>query len=173
MSPTAPAYAYIPGHWPHPINDTAGHSYGADARVASVLSLDVWQGCESYMYGVWLFNLGYYWEAHEAWEDVWRLMGRHSIEGQFLQGLIKIAAVGIKVRQAQPKAARSLLTQAAKHLDRVMEKHPSDLAGGLRLSALERWCRDFRDEVGSTLANPTLAVEAVLPALQIQLVNAK
>ena len=170
MAPTLPPYTYLPGHRPHPHNDPEGHSYGVEDAVATELRLDDWRSCEGYQYGVWLFNQGYYWEAHEAWESVWRLMGRHGVEGQFLQALIKIAAVGIKVRQGHAKAGRSLLTQAAKHLERVMDKGELSIAGGIRLAVLERWCRDFRDEVGSITADATKDVEQVLPPLQIQLV---
>jgi hypothetical protein len=169
MALTAPAYAYIPGHWPHPIKDAQGHSYGHEPADPTPLSLIEWRTCEAYQKGLWLFNQGYYWEAHEEWEPVWKLMGRHSLEGLHLQGLIKVAAAAIKIRQGHAKPARSLLTQAAKHFERVIEKHPDKLAGGLHLSVLERWCRDFRDEVGDITGNPKLEVEVVVPPLKVHL----
>jgi hypothetical protein len=167
MALTPPAYAYIPGHWPHPLKDVQGHSYGHKPATPTTLSLSRWRSCEAYQRGLWLFNSGYYWEAHEEWEAVWRLMGRHTLEGLHLQGLIKVAAAAIKIRQGQSKPARSLLTQAAKHFERVIEKHSDKLAGGLHLGVLERWCRDFRDEVGDIVANPKLEVEVVLPPLKV------
>lgn len=40
--------------------------------------------------GIVLFNSGRYWEAHEAWEEVWK---RHPEPGRiFFQGLIQVAA---------------------------------------------------------------------------------
>ncbi len=41
--------------------------------------------------GVDLFNSGKYWEAHEAWEDVW-MPDRKGPDGAFYKGLIQIAA---------------------------------------------------------------------------------
>ncbi len=44
---------------------------------------------DQFLEGVKLYNAGYYWEAHEAWEDVWR-----SQEGDaktFVQGFVEIA----------------------------------------------------------------------------------
>ena len=168
MAPNPPAYAYIPGHWPHPSNDVNGHSYGVHASPACALDLASWQDCTTYMDGIWLFNEGYYWEAHEAWEAIWKLMGRHGIEEQFLKGLIKVAASGIKIRQGHGKAARSLLTQAAKHFENVETRYSEKVAGGIRLSVMERWCRDFRDEVTDISVNPAVKVEIVLPPLKLQ-----
>jgi uncharacterized protein len=166
MAPNLPAYTYIPGHWPHPFKDAEGHSYGREPATPQNLDLNQWEPCEPYLRGIELFNAGYYWEAHEEWEGVWNLMGRHSLEGQHLQGLIKVAAAAIKIRQGHAKPARSLLTQAAKHFERVIAKHPEKLAGGLHLSVLERWCRDYRDDVGEIRANPQLAVEVVVAPLK-------
>jgi predicted metal-dependent hydrolase len=49
-----------------------------------------------------LFNAGYYWEAHEAWEGLWHAHGRLGPTANVLKGLIKLAAAGVKVRQGQP-----------------------------------------------------------------------
>src|SRR5262249_58623576 len=45
-----------------------------------------------YLAGVLLFNAGDYFEAHEAWEDLWA--DSHGDERKFVQGLIH-AAVGL------------------------------------------------------------------------------
>ena len=167
MTAPLPPYTYIPGHWPHPYNDPAGHSVNADTPSPTNLDLTDWNDCENYLRGIELFNHGFYWEAHEAWEDVWRLNKRSGTPAQFLQGLIKVAAAGIKIRQGHAKAARSLLTQSAKHFQKVMEKHLEKYAGGLHLKVLERWCRDFRDEVSDIKADPTREVEALLPPFNL------
>ena len=40
--------------------------------------------------GIALFNSGQFWEAHEAWEEIWK---NHPEDGRFfLQGLIQLAA---------------------------------------------------------------------------------
>ena len=165
MPQTLPPYSYIPGHWPHPIRDPNGHSYQVEPTQADNLDLTQWDTCQHYREGIELFNQGYYWEAHEAWEGIWRLNGKHGAQAQFLQGLIKIAAAGIKIRQKHSKAACSLLTQSATHFQKVMGKHLEKLAGGIHLKVLERWCRDFRDEVSEIKADPALSVEVIFPAL--------
>jgi predicted metal-dependent hydrolase len=61
---------------------------------------DRWQDCRPYLYGLDLFNHGYYWEAHETWEDLWHACGRQGLTADFLKGLIKLAAAGVKAREA-------------------------------------------------------------------------
>ena len=167
MTLSLPPYTYVPGHWPHPVRDPGGHSYGVKPLTSPPLDLRQWRECARYLEGMDLFNQGYYWEAHQAWEDIWKVMGRGGSEAQLLQGLIKVAASGIKIRQGYPKAARSLLTQSAGHFTRVMEKQDEPVVGGLRLVVLERWCRDFRDDVGDIKGHPELAVESLFPLLPL------
>ena len=167
MSIKLPAYTYLPGHWPHPTRDPDGHAYNAENPTSDPLNLLDWHSCSSYRRGILLFNHGYYWEAHEAWEEVWKLHKRNTAQAQFLQGLIKVAAAAIKIRQGHAKACRSLLTQSAKHFQKVMDKHLEKFVGGLYLKVLERWCRDFRDEVSELQANPKLPVEQIFPAFKL------
>jgi predicted metal-dependent hydrolase len=63
---------------------------------------DAWAGSTAYLRGVSLFNAGYYWEAHEAWEALWHAHGRRGASAAVLKGLIKLAAAGVKVRERQP-----------------------------------------------------------------------
>src|SRR3981081_2459548 len=42
-------------------------------------------------HGIDLFNSGRYWEAHEAWEEVW-MPDRKGPDASFYKGLIQIAA---------------------------------------------------------------------------------
>ena len=46
-----------------------------------------------------LFNNGYYWEAHEAWEGLWHAYGRSGAKADFVKGLIKLSAAGVKARE--------------------------------------------------------------------------
>ncbi|MEW6734821.1 MAG: DUF309 domain-containing protein [Acidobacteriota bacterium] len=45
---------------------------------------------QEYLHGIELFNNGKYYEAHEAWEDIWRIS--EGAEKLFYQGLIQAAA---------------------------------------------------------------------------------
>jgi predicted metal-dependent hydrolase len=93
-----PRYRYLPfvAGIPHPRRDPDGHSYGQEDEYLPHFDASAWQTCEPYLYGVDLFNSGYWWEAHEAWETVWLAAGPETPTGQFVQGLIQIAAAQLK-----------------------------------------------------------------------------
>ena len=66
-----PSYAFLPGRDPHPQRDPAGHSYGEHGPTAVHVDADDWRDNEPYLFGVDLYNHGFLWEAHEAWEGIW------------------------------------------------------------------------------------------------------
>ena len=106
-----PPYTFVPGRTPHPIRDPAGHLFGQAPELPPSLDPAHWQDNRAYLHGVDLFNHGYYWEAHELWEGLWRAAGRMGLLADFLKGLIKLAAAGVKVRQEQP---RGIVSHAAR-----------------------------------------------------------
>src|SRR5262249_41594058 len=87
-----PAYTYLPGGSPHPTADPQGHSFGIRPGSHEAFRPEAWQLSENYLFGLDLFNHGYYWEAHEAWESLWHACGRRGLTADFLKGLIKLAA---------------------------------------------------------------------------------
>ncbi|WP_082477054.1 DUF309 domain-containing protein [Rhizobium sp. Leaf371] len=91
-----PAYAYLPGKGPHPVRDPSGHSYRAQP-IRGVASLD----SEEFAWGQDLFNHGYYWEAHEAWEGLWHVSDRGSPLRALLKALILLSASGVKIREGK------------------------------------------------------------------------
>lgn len=98
-----PPYSYVPGSGnPHPVSDPRGHMYGMVELAAIPLDPANWHSSETYLYAIDLFNHGYFWEAHEAWEALWRAAGRSGIEAVFLKGLIKLAAAGVKQQENNP-----------------------------------------------------------------------
>lgn len=97
-----PAYSYVPrGPWPHPKSSPEGHSAGRVDQRPEPIAADDWAASEAYCLGVALFNAGYYWEAHEAWEGLWLAHQRRGPTAEVLKGLIKLAAAGVKVRERQ------------------------------------------------------------------------
>ena len=97
-----PPYAYVPGgRFPHPVSDPAGHSHGHAEAPPTALDPARWHESRDYLLGLDLFNHGYYWEAHEAWERLWHAAGRRGPTAELLQGLIKLAASGVKVREGR------------------------------------------------------------------------
>jgi predicted metal-dependent hydrolase len=66
--------------------------------------------------GAALFNQGLYWEAHEAWEELW--LELEDEPKLFVQGLIQVAAGYHKATvQMQPGGCVKLLTAALQKLD--------------------------------------------------------
>jgi predicted metal-dependent hydrolase len=74
-------------------------------------------------HGIALFNSGKFWEAHEAWEEIWM---NHPEDGRFfIQGLIQLAAA---YHQLQKKVYRGVVI----HLKQAQERlklFPSDFLG--------------------------------------------
>ncbi len=102
-----PPYAYVPGRTPHPTRDPDGHSYGAELEIPEALDPEQWRGCCEYLYGIDLFNHGFYWEAHEAWEGLWVACGRRGPTATYLQALINLAAAGFKARWGSARGMRA------------------------------------------------------------------
>lgn len=78
-----------------------------------------------FAHGIDLFDHGFYWEAHEAWERLWQAAPRDGAESRLLQGLIALAAAGVKVRQGQTIGI-------ARHARRAEEFFTGLPAAGLR-----------------------------------------
>lgn len=131
-----PPYSYVPGHeLPHPVNDPQGHLYAQASQAheplittsqLSTLPSDpssrryalaaIVAENPQWLYALDLFNAGFYWEAHEAWETFWNTLGRTTPEARFVQGLIHLSAACVKIREGKPmgvsrhtKRARELL----------------------------------------------------------------
>ena len=114
-----PPYTYVPGQSPHPVSDPTGHMHGHEPPAPTPLDPAHWQQSETYLYGIDLFNHGYYWEAHEAWESLWHAAGRQGDVADFLKGLIKLAAAGVKSLEGNP-------TGVLRHARRGIELLTSD-----------------------------------------------
>lgn len=132
-----PPYSYVPGRSPHPLRDPAGHSYGRAAEPIEPPSETTWESCEPYLFGLDLFNHGYYWEAHEEWEAVWHACGRQGTIATFFKGLIKLAAAGVKAREGIPSGVQRHLQRGAMLLEEVASAiQPQRLLFGLPLDTL-------------------------------------
>jgi len=116
-----PAYAFIPGRFPHPTSDPAGHSYGVEPGVPAKVEAEKWRECRPYLYGIDLFNSGYYWESHVVWESLWIACGRKGVVADYLKGLIKLAAAGVKALEGKPEGVKSHSGRAAQLFRQVSQ----------------------------------------------------
>jgi hypothetical protein len=144
-----PAYAYLPGRQPHPVRDPAGHSYHhvEPTMAAAEASLD----SDAFFWGLDLFNHGYYWEAHEAWEGLWQIADRGSPLRKLLKGLILLSAAGVKIRERKQAAAlrhagrgaalfRQLMNAPHHTFDRALGMSPAVLAEYAEAAAMNFAC---------------------------------
>jgi hypothetical protein len=123
-----PTYSYVPGGpWPHPGREA--ERLNTPKPVAIAIEDDDWSRSPLYLRGVALFNGGYYWEAHEAWEYLWHAHHRRGPTADVLKGLIKLGAAGVKVRERQPHGVRIHASRAAELFQSVAREHGPRLLG--------------------------------------------
>jgi predicted metal-dependent hydrolase len=156
-----PPYAFVSPAWPHPTRDPRGHSYGAPERTPPPLDPAAFARSPDYLFGADLFNRGYYWEAHEAWEGLWHAAGREGPVALLLEALIKLAAAGVKVRQGQPRGVRIHAEGAAGRLRRLRAETGAARFAGVDLDALAREAEALAARAEALRGDPRRAVEVV------------
>lgn len=133
-----PPYTYVPGtDTPHPIRDPRGHSYQRKNTPPKSLIPETWADNRTYLMAIDLFNMGYYWEAHEEWERLWRVSGPDSLVGKYLKGLIKLAAAGVKVRERSIHGVRRHSASAGEVFADVAAETESERFCGLEFTTLQ------------------------------------
>ena len=145
-----PEAPYLPGRGPRP-----PHPDGEAAFVPP----EHWRESEAYLLGVDLFNHGFYWEAHEAWEGLWHAAGRKGEIADFLKALIRLAAAGVKAREGRPDgAARHACAALA-----LFRSLPRERFLGLRLADLLRHCEEAGRAPQAVLPVHIVFPHALLP----------
>jgi len=129
-----PFYSYVPGLWPHPHSDPHGHRFGPPFPAAQIDNL---ANDPTFRLGKHLFNTGYYWEAHEAWEHLWHAAGRRGPTADLLKALIQLAVAGVKAREGRDDGVRGHAGRAAELFATLKEHRNGDLA----VAALEARAR--------------------------------
>lgn len=119
--------------------------------------------------GIDLFNHGFYWEAHETWEQLWIKFGRSGREADFLKALIKLAAAGVKARECRPVGVQRHACRARDLFQLVLamatENQPSIQMGGMNLQSL----RDAADTIASNAVNIAGQSDEITSALPLTL----
>lgn len=125
-----PAYRHVPGQSPHPAVDPAGHSYGFDPPFpVEPVEPEDWRLSGAYLYGCDLYNHGYWWEAHEAWEAVWQIAPAGTPQRAFLQGLIQVANCHLKLHMGKVRVLERLRRSCQAHFDESLSKAPAHFMG--------------------------------------------
>jgi uncharacterized protein len=157
-----PAYSFVPRRFPHPHSDPGGHRFGHDLPEASVPDPERWAESLHYLVGIDLFNHGYYWEAHEAWESLWNACGRRGPLATFFKALIQWAVVGVKAREQCAEGVVTHSKRAKELLEETAAMVNGDRWLGLSLGAL---IANAQRVVGEPPVShlPESAVEIVFP----------
>lgn len=133
-----PRYTYVPSSGtPHPIRDPRGHSHNRKFPLPNSLDSEAWAENRSYLWAIDLFNSGYYWEAHEEWERLWRATGADTTTGRFLKGLIKLSAAGVKVRENSLHGVRRHAASAGEVFADAAAEAGTDSYCGLEFTHLQ------------------------------------
>ena len=106
---------------------------------------------ELFARGVALFNTRYFFEAHEAWEEIW--LHTAPPEKTFLQGLIQVTAAFHHHSRENLRGTKSLLRAGLLKLDDFPPHHR-----GLHLEKLRKVARRWLDALdrGETVSWPAL-----------------
>ncbi|MBI4243422.1 MAG: DUF309 domain-containing protein [Planctomycetes bacterium] len=133
-----PNYRYVPGLNPHPKRDQNGHSYGITEVKPTYYPPDQWRKNITYLFGIDLFNYAYWWECHEVIEGLWHLVEPGSVEGQFLQAIIQLAAANLNKHRGLVSGANMLARESCQRLEFVSNstQHLKSIFMGVDVSEL-------------------------------------
>lgn len=110
----------------------------------------------AFQYGVALHDGGFFWEAHEIWEAVWKAAPMNGRDRLVLRALIQIANAGLKLRQGRPRAAARLIGEATGLLDELTARgargEPESVGKRLKADALRRELGNRRPTTPAPLA---------------------
>ena len=137
-----PPYAYIPGQTPrHPPGRFDALRAQALDPTGSLTAGDN----RAFQAGLDFLEAGFYWEAHEVLEPVWRNAGANAPERLLVQGLIQLANAALKHRMGRPRAALRLLAICTDLVRRAGPDAPFVM--GLNLAAVRRAVEALRTAV--------------------------
>ncbi len=117
-----PVYRYVPGLNPHPIRDNDGHSFGAKPEPPDAITPENWRTSQPYLFGCDLYHNGFFWEAHDAWERLWKIAGDDTLEANFLQALILNSAAQLKAHLRNAAGVRKHSLAARWRLSRIRSR---------------------------------------------------
>ncbi len=113
---------------------------------------------ELFAHGVELFNTRYFFEAHEAWEEIW--LHTAPPEKTFLQGLIQVTAAFHHHSRENLRGTKSLLRAGLLKLEDFPPHHR-----GLNIEKLRKVARRWLEvlDSGEVVSRPTLPRIAPAP----------
>jgi len=94
------------------------------------LPITSWEENAFYLYGIDLFNHGYFWEAHEVWGESFRAArGLDKTQMLYFQSLVQIAAAFLHLLGKNRKAAQATSQKAVNKLQKIIACQGNILMG--------------------------------------------
>ncbi len=157
-----PDRAFVPGSMPHPRRqpETPGTeplSEATDDSGAAPFPRE-----RALRRGLDLFNHGYFWEAHEAWEEPWQGMARDSGQALHLQALIRLAAAALKLVMDEPRGVAAHADWCHATFARLERNTPEVFDGGPASGDLLALCERLLAKRESLLPGSPRRLETVL-----------
>lgn len=165
-----PRYRFVPGRHPHPTAHPDGHSYeppGHEPPLVNYVIPEEWRESIDYLYGCDLYNHGYWWEAHEAWEGLWQLTDKSAPQGWFLQGLIQTGACHLKQHLGHQGGVDRLLRTSQQYLQKVLSATDSEMYMGLNVHAFSNAVCAYYETLGEGRNEEPRHDPAVYPFIKL------
>jgi uncharacterized protein len=106
----------------------------AKRLVRTPVEAAAWESDAAYRYGARLHAAGFFWEAHEVWEAVWKAASKNGCDRLVLRALIQVANAGLKLRMGRKQAAVRLVDEASAELCEAMRRGCSAQADGVAVA---------------------------------------
>ena len=122
-----PRWAHVPGS-----GDGADHATLAAVKTMVPMRFT---GCvpashPALGYGLRLNDEGFFWEAHEILEAVWKAAPQGGLDRICLRGCIQVANANLKLKMGRARAAERLMTDAAAEFSELGRRRPAPVDGG-------------------------------------------
>ena len=148
-----PPYTYVPGSGtPHPVSDERGHMHGLAEVTPLALDSNAWFSNETYLYAIDLFNHSFFWESHEAWESLWHVAGHRGEMADFLKGLIKLAAAGVKQYEGNTVGIERHLLRARELMASVGHNPYAGIDLQELIARIDKWLTEPNPQLSLDLA---------------------
>jgi hypothetical protein len=122
-----PLWAYVPGR-----DEDADHATLAKAKTLLPVRFenDVPADHPVVRYGLTLNDAGFFWEAHEILEAIWKLAPQGGRDRILLRACIQIANANLKLKMERLRAVERLLHDAQAELDELCVRSAGRDSGG-------------------------------------------
>jgi predicted metal-dependent hydrolase len=129
-----PRWTHLPGTTPEADREPLE---AAKALVPITFADGVPADHPAFRYGLRLHDGGFFWEAHEVWEAVWKAAPKNGCDRLVLRALIQLANAKLKLRMSRVRAAARLVEEARAELAEAGRRGCAAETGGLAAASLE------------------------------------